>query len=282
MHTNGGPGLDDPNHTIKVQFEAVMLDPKTENIWLKDGHKYYITAGVEFGSGAYIWIGQKEVQTILLSHDYDVNVAFKDTPAATIPKGSGTMVEIDVTNTNPFADFEVHAFQHLGFTDVFSVGQMVIDFGNAFACRKDDIWEKTFYPSPTGVSYNKVVYKYPYMINRASERDETDTANDIKIKIPIHALDIESVVTGLSRRMSFSVKVGGDTLWTGQHDFEIADKDSPSPQQFTVSAVKATVVFKFCFFIYVLNLSSRILLLLCTTTSLGRTGSRRGTASCSE
>ena len=66
VHTDGLDSPDDHN-ILRFQFQAVLVDPKIPTNWLKNGKDYYITAGVEYSDGAYIWVGQGKVTTVLLT-----------------------------------------------------------------------------------------------------------------------------------------------------------------------------------------------------------------------
>ena len=64
-HTGGSDSTGD-NNVFEAQFQAVVLDSVPDP--LIDGGKYYISAGVEYGNGAYVWVGQAEIQTALTGH----------------------------------------------------------------------------------------------------------------------------------------------------------------------------------------------------------------------
>ncbi len=60
MHTDD-QGSDEKENIFQVQFQAVAVDfPGGE---LGEMSPYAITAGIEYGHGEYVWIGQMEVVT---------------------------------------------------------------------------------------------------------------------------------------------------------------------------------------------------------------------------
>ena len=64
VHTSGNQGTTDALH-YEIQFQALAMNMEED---LLDNTNYYITAGVEYGHEAYIWIGQAEISTALVPH----------------------------------------------------------------------------------------------------------------------------------------------------------------------------------------------------------------------
>ncbi len=65
VHTDGKDASDDKN-VLQIQFQAVLVNPESTTNWLKNGKDYYITAGVEYADGSYIWAGQAKISTVLV------------------------------------------------------------------------------------------------------------------------------------------------------------------------------------------------------------------------
>ena len=79
VHTsNVSTGTND--NTITFQFQFILVDTSD-----KYTGQYYLTAGVEYGNQAYVWVGQAAITTA-----YQVRVrlyAFKQKPLGTIIEG---------------------------------------------------------------------------------------------------------------------------------------------------------------------------------------------------
>jgi hypothetical protein len=65
VHTAGLESPDDHNK-FQLQFQAILVNPKTTLNELKNAKDYYITAGVEYADGAYVWVGQAKITTVLI------------------------------------------------------------------------------------------------------------------------------------------------------------------------------------------------------------------------
>ena len=70
LHTLSEPSSEDGNHVV-VRFQALMIDIPTnlegEPAVVEDV-PYYITAGAEYGNGAYIWVEHLEVNVQRTNH----------------------------------------------------------------------------------------------------------------------------------------------------------------------------------------------------------------------
>ena len=79
VHTsNVSTGTND--NTITFQFQFILVDTSD-----KYTGQYYLTAGVEYGNQAYVWVGQAAITTA-----YQVRVrlyAFKQKPLSTVIEG---------------------------------------------------------------------------------------------------------------------------------------------------------------------------------------------------
>ena len=83
VHTsNVSTGTND--NTITFQFQFILVDTSD-----KYTGQYYLTAGVEYGNQAYVWVGQAAITTA-----YQVRVrlyAFKQKPLSTVIEGQLNM-----------------------------------------------------------------------------------------------------------------------------------------------------------------------------------------------
>ena len=64
LHTGGNGGEGDTTHVV-IKFTAILVNVG-ENLGgvaspLLTGKTYYLTAGAEYGNGAYVWVGQMPV-----------------------------------------------------------------------------------------------------------------------------------------------------------------------------------------------------------------------------
>ena len=83
VHTsNVSTGTND--NTITFQFQFILVDTSD-----KYTGQYYLTAGVEYGNQAYVWVGQAAITTA-----YQVRVrlyAFKQKPLGTVIEFEGQL-----------------------------------------------------------------------------------------------------------------------------------------------------------------------------------------------
>ncbi len=54
----------------------------------------------------------------------------------------------------------------LNLQDVFHIGQVKRDVGNAFGCSKNELWEEKYRLSPSGLTTNNYSATYPLLLNR--------------------------------------------------------------------------------------------------------------------
>ncbi len=193
VHTGGNMSASDHN-MIQIQFQAILVDPKTTANNLKNGKDYYITAGVEYADGAYVWVGQAKVTTVMLPQvrwfisqdlrlliiyvcdrpqEYDSSVSlFLTDEHKTIKKGDSKMFMLEIFLTEPMSDLEVGIMQPLGFNDIFHIGDIHIERGNAFACTAKELIEKRYLRSPSGMSIINATITFAALINRDGRKEE--------------------------------------------------------------------------------------------------------------
>ncbi len=50
--------------------------------------------------------------------------------------------------------------------DVFHIGEIDVDIGNAFACTGIERMQKTYTRSPSGITVNSATVSFPKLVNR--------------------------------------------------------------------------------------------------------------------
>ena len=139
MHTSNTSDSADDNK-ITFQFQFILVDTSD-----KYTGNYYLTAGVEYGDQAYVWVGQAAITTAyqvrvrLLSpyrrrsvtlfiyvnensvhkfQSYDATIVFNPSPPANhiMNLGETHIFTLDAFVTEPSGDFEFGIFQPLGYT----------------------------------------------------------------------------------------------------------------------------------------------------------------------
>eukprot|EP00094_Tigriopus_californicus_P011496 TCALIF_11101-PA protein Name:"Protein of unknown function" AED:0.09 eAED:0.09 QI:0/0.77/0.73/0.95/0.48/0.58/46/1495/2737 len=228
LHTNDEGSPDDENQ-VKVQFQAVLVDhEQTQN-----GRQYYLTTGVDFAGQSFVWIGQAKVQTSIVPLEYDAKVDFHN-PSSAIRKGNAELFSISAFITEPSADIEFGVFQPLGFNDIFHIGQISYSVGNAFACSRPEFWEERYIRSPSKLTVNNATLRYPFLINREAKRDVNNDVNRIQFQVPVHVLNIDSLTNGITRYLSFGLKIGNKKLWSALHEITIQKADPVVNQEVPV------------------------------------------------
>ncbi|TRY70980.1 hypothetical protein TCAL_11101 [Tigriopus californicus] len=198
VHTNNISDL--VNNKIGVQFQAVMVPSPG----MVNGEDYYITAGAEYGEDTYVWI-------------YEAKVELKNPPTI-ISKGSSALFVIEAFITDPAVSIDFGTFQPLGYSDLFHIGQITFETGNAFACSDPKFWKDKYLPSPTELSVVNASLSYPMLINREADRLVTEEKNKMVFYVPIHVLNVDTVSASKVRNVAFGLKIGNSKLWTALHE----------------------------------------------------------------
>ena len=53
----------------------------------------------------------------------------------------------------------------------------------------------------------------------------TDDNNRIQFQVPVHVLNIDSVTNGITRYLSFGIKIGNKKLWSALHEVTIEEPE---------------------------------------------------------
>jgi hypothetical protein len=136
------------------------------------------------------------------------------------------------------------------------------EVSNAFACSPEENWQENYHKSPSEFTTDNVTVSYAMLINREGQsrifffcakvyaltlsmifatasRDVTDTENNtITFEIPIHVLNIDTVLEGLKRDIAFSLRIGDTKLWTGVQEITIGPPANPFPSNPNAAVAK--------------------------------------------
>ena len=106
--------------------------------------------------------------------------------------GKSALFTISAKITEPSTDISLKIYQPLGynvrspseelgyfflksclasyfFQDMFHIGKINREIGNAFACSNPDKWVDTLRETPTGLTWNKAECSYDFLVNREGE-----------------------------------------------------------------------------------------------------------------
>lgn len=141
----------------------------------------------------------------LFLQTYDASVTLTSSQAS-MTKGDSAMFIVEAFVTEPAADWEFGVFQPLGynvgvvfesdldsvdasfiFQDVFHIGKISKDVGNAFSCSPEKFWIEEYRSSPSGMSVNNASVKYPMLINREGTVHSTSTLSKTRVVLKLVA-----------------------------------------------------------------------------------------------
>ena len=212
--------------TIEIEFTAVVV-PSANQV-----DPQYVSVGVLYDSGSFLWVGQQEVVTSIQTQTY-INTAEVKTVPTSLDKGGHGLLETEVIITQPFSDLTVSVSNSLGYDDTFHLGDPVKLLGGSFSCNEETKWELKAGQSISRKSVGKIELTYKNLINLERTHNQTADENKINIKIPITAL---SEATPGQYAFTIGVQIGTDTLISTTQDITITATSSSSSSSSSTSS----------------------------------------------
>ena len=201
----------DTSTEIEIDFVAVLVPGTTQ------ASTQYVSVGVLYDSGNYLWVGQQKVVTSIQTRTFTNTAEVKAIPSTLVRGGHG-LVETEIIITQPFSDLTISLFNPLGYEDTFHLGSPVKLLGGAFSCNEEAKWEVREGWSISRRSVGKMDLTYKNLINL--DRDPLSTENKINIKIPITALSDAKLG---QYAFTIGVQIGTETVVSNTQDITITD-----------------------------------------------------------
>ena len=205
---------------IEIDFTAVVV-PST-NL----ASKQYVSVGVLYDSGTFLWVGQQEISTSAQTETFTNTGEVKSVPSS-LDLGQHSVIEVEVILTQPVTDLTVSAFNTMGYDDTLHLGDPVRQMGGSYSCNEAAGWEVVKVHSISRKSVGKIDLTYKNLINLDSSHSASNEANKITVKIPITAM---AEATPGQYAFTVGIQIGTDTILSSSQDITITD------QMFSASA----------------------------------------------
>ncbi len=137
------------------------------------------------------------------------------------------MYEIQAKVTDPSDEIALRVYHPWGDFDVFHVGHVTRSMGASYDCHNEDGWEEIYSKSPTAASVNSILVKHPFLINTDETRNKDNADNWITFKIPVYALNVDTVEDGVTRQIAMELLISDTHQWASVQDLTIGAYAAP-------------------------------------------------------
>ena len=219
VHTNDQEPVTNET-TVSILFTA-MLTPDV--IPIQSGAN--IISSVTYGTDQkYIWVGAKDVA-------YDSTTkkvaqqAFGEITSSisSLKQGETKLLEVDLFSQHVGTSFSVEVFNPTGLDDRFHIGRPAVEWGKNFGCQAPDLGQVYQSKSLTDLNFQKAVYTYPVLLNEDVGDVVEESANEIKVLIPITAMKGITIIG--SHQIVIGISMDQEDVWAETSDIEILDTE---------------------------------------------------------